>query len=414
MWPAKQIKRFFWKLRVKQDPVYRSMMTGLAGSPIWTNDDLAKLAKEGYQNCFAVYACIKQIVDAAGGIPWNLFKRPQGPGSKKEKIEDHGLLDIMKRPNPQNGGAAFTKTTLAFYLISGNSYISIAGPDLGPPLELYNPRPDRMKIIPGQPTDPILGYKYTVGANEKTYKTEEILHLKQFHPLDDWYGLSPLRVAAQQIDIHYMSAKWNANLLKNDCRPPGSITVKGTLDQEQREFLEEQVDKKMSGFENAGRRPPIFEGGVKWETFAITPKDMDWIKSDQLNMRKICAILNVAPELIGDGENKTFSNYKEARKALYIENVIPLMDYLRDEWNNWLTPQWGEDRLYLEYDKNSIDAIREELKAIYEREAKAWWRTVNQHREATGDDDLGPKGDVLLIPTNLILFSDISGNTEEE
>lgn len=414
MGPLPRIRRFFRKLKFKQDPLYRSMMTGLAGSPIWTNEDLAKLAKEGYENCFAVFACIKQIVDAAGGIPWNLFKRPQGPNSKKEKIEDHGLLNLMKRPNPQNGGSAFTKTTLAYYLISGNSYVSAAGPDNGPPLELYNPRPDRMKILPGQPTDPILGYRYTVGADVRNYKAEEILHLKQFHPTDDWYGLSPLRVAAQHIDIHAMSTKWNANLLKNDCRPPGAVTVEGVLDQEQREFLEEQLDKRMSGFENAGRRPPIFSGGISWQTFAITPKDMDWIKSDQLNMRKICAILNVAPELIGDGENKTFSNYKEARKALYIENIIPLMDYLRDEWNNWLTPQWGEDRLFLEYDKNSIDAIREELKAIVEREAKAWWRTVNQHLIATGDPEIGPKGDVILIPTNLMLFSDISGNITEE
>jgi HK97 family phage portal protein len=415
MWPIKQIKTFARNMSVKQNPIIRSMMIMLSGSPVWTKKDLAKLTKAGYLNCYAVYACVKQIVDAAGGIPWNLFRRPVSKGAKKEKIEEHSLLDRMRRPNPQDGGSSFIKNVLAFYLISGNSYEVMVGPEKGEPRELYYMRPDRVKVLPGTRFEPIGGYRYTVDGvpRKPDFKPNEVLHLKAFHPLDDWYGLSPVEVAAKHVDIHAMSAEWNARLLQHDCRPPGAIVTEGNLDEEQHKRLEQQLEEKMMGYKNVGR-PPVFEAGIKWQSFAITPRDMDWIKSDQLNARKICAIYNVAPELIGDAENKTYSNYQEARKALYLENVLPLMDYLRDEYNNWLTPAWQDDRLMLDYDKDSIEAIKEELNSVYERQERAWWRTINEKRQACGDDDIGKAGDVIIVPANMIPLADISGNIEEE
>ncbi len=413
MWPAKQIKTFLRNIRFKQNPIYRSMMMNLGGNPIWTDEDLAKLAKEGYQNCYAVYACVKQIVDAAGAIPWNLFRKPSSSDGKKEKVEEHGLLNMLQRPNPQEGGAAFKKNTLAFYLIAGNSYNIMVGPESGPPTELYNARPDRMRVLPGSKAEPILGYKYSVGSQHDVFDMKKVLHLKAFHPLNDWYGLSPIRVAGRQIDIQAMAAEWNARLLQNDCRPPGAIVTEGNLEDDQHVALEKQLEEKMMGYKNAGR-PPVFEAGIKWQSFAITPRDMDWINSDRMNSRKICAVFNVAPELIGDAENKTYSNYQEARKALYLENILPLMDYLKDEYNNWLTPMWEGERLLLEYDKDSIEAIREELTAVYTRQAQAHWRTINEKRKATGDDDIGKAGDIILVPANLIPLSDISFTRDEE
>jgi len=412
MWPINQIKTFIGKMALKQNPVFHSMMMMLGDNPAWTDQELAKLMKAGYQNCYAVYACVKQIVDAAGGIPWNLFKRPTSASGKKEKIDEHPLLDLMRRPNPQDGGAAFIKNELAFYLIAGNSYIVKAGPERGEPRELYIMRPDRVKVLPGTRFEPIRGYRYEVGGDHKDLGFQEVLHLKAFHPLDDSYGLSPIAVASKQIDIQAMATEWNARLLENDCRPPGAIVTEGNLDDEQHERLEKQLESKMMGYKHAGR-PPVFEAGIKWQSFAITPRDMDWLNSDKLNSRKICSVFNVAPELIGDAEQKTYSNYKEARKALYMETILPLMDYLRDEYNNWLTPAF-EERLLLEYNKDAIEAIREELTAVYDRQEKAWWRTLNEKRKATGDDDIGKAGDVILVPANFVPLADISGNIDEE
>lgn len=414
MWPINQIKSYRQYRRVKENPVFQALVVTLGESPVWTKRDIARLTKAGYQNCCTVHACVNERAGGVAGVPWQLFQRPMSKTGKREIIEDHGLLNLIRRPNPGQGGSAFIMRTMGFYLISGNSYLTRVGPDEGPPLEMYSIRPDRMKVLPGNKFDPIKGYRYTVnGVDRKPdFTPEEILHLKAFHPLDDFYGLSPIEVAGKEVDISSMSRDWNMKLLQNDCRPPGGIIVEGTLDDEQREDLLKMYSEKLAGYKNVGM-PPVLEGGVKWEPWAITPKDMDWLNSDKMNARKICSVYNVAPEIIGDAENKTYSNYKEARKALYVEAILPDLDFLRDEFNNWLTPAFG-DRLYLEYDKNAIEAIQEEQNAVYERQTKAYWRTVNEKRIACGDDEIGKAGDVILVPANLIPLMDISGNIEEE
>jgi len=412
MQPVRKVTEFMRRLKLKQNPAYRSIMLMLGKNPIWTKRDFARMTEAGFQNCSTVYSCVTKIIEAAAGVPWSLFRRPMSKASKKEKIEEHPLLDLIKRPNPQDGGAFFTKNLLGYLLIAGNSYTIKVGPEIGPPREMYTMRPDRMKVLPGTKFEPIRGFRYTVGANYDDYPANQILHLKTFNPLDDWYGLSPIEVASKEVDISTMAREWNMKLLQNDCRPPGAIVTEGNLEEEQRESLEKKLEEKMQGYKNAGR-PPVFEAGIKWQTFAITPRDMDWLNSDKLNSRKICAVYNVAPELIGDAENKTYSNYQEARKALYIETVLPLLDYLRDEYNNWLAPAY-EERLFLDYDKGDIEALKDEISAVYEREEKAWWRTLNEKRIACGDDSIGPEGDVIFVPANLIPLPDISGNREEE
>ena len=390
----------------------------LSSNPAWTRKDIANLTKAGYQNCSTVYACVNLIVEAAAAVPWSLYKRPSEAGGKTEKVESHELLELLRRPNDQEGGAAFIKNTLAFYLIGGNSYMIKAGPITGPPDELYLLRPDRVTIIKGNKFIPIVGYRYTVNgqAYKPDFKAAEVLHLKAFNPLDDSYGLSPIEVAGKEIDIASMGRDWNMKMLQNDAVPPGALTTEASLEAEQRENLKKLMKEEIQGYKNAST-PLVLEGGFKWQTFAITPRDMNWLQSDKMTTRKICSVYKVAPELIGDASSKTFSNYKEARKALYMEAIIPLLAYLRDELNVWLTPMWGDlkvTRLYLDFDKNSIEAIKEELDAVYKRQGLAWWRSINERRISTGDAEIGKAGDVILIPANLIPLSDISGNISEE
>lgn len=399
----------------KQSATYRAILMLFGNNPAWTRKDFAKLTEAGFMNCISVYACVSLIARSVARLPWILNKKPMsspGSRSKVERIEEHELLDRIRKPNPKEGQAAFIENTMSYYLISGNSYIERVGPKVGPPKELYSLRPDRIKIIPGDRANLVAGYKYEVGGKKVLFNNKQILHLKTFHPLDDWYGLSPLEVAAKAIDISNMSMTWNAKLLENEMRPPGAMSTEQNLEDEQFDRLKREIREKMQGYENAAE-PLLLEAGLKWENFAITPKDADWLNSDKMNDRRICRLFNVSPELIGDSENKTYSNYQEARKALYLETILVHGGFFRDELNNWLTPAYGE-RLYLDIDRDQIEAIREAMKEIYDWMDKAWWLKINEKRIACGKDDIGPEGDVIMVPSNYIPLSDISGNIEEE
>lgn len=381
------------------------MLTGRR--PVWTKKNFANLSKEGFLKCMTAYSCISLIAQSCASIPWQLFQLPTMQREKKKEIKKHKLLDLMKRPNPYEGQSAFIERAVSFYKLNGNSYIERVGPNPGLPKELYALRPDRVKVDPGDKLGIVKGYIYTAGGEKETFEDGEILHLKSFHPLDDWYGLSPIEVAAQGIDISNMALAWNAKLLQNDARPSGALVSEKGLDEDQRDRLKEDIETEYGGFENAGR-PLLLEAGMKWEQMSLNPTEMDWLNLDKVTLRKICTVFNIAPELMGDTEQKKFSNYQEARKALYMEVILPHMDFFRDEFNNWLTPLFG-DNLRLDYNRDAIKALQEEAVKVYDRMAKAYWLSIDEKRKECGfEEDPSGNGGAILVPINFVPISAIT------
>lgn len=383
---------------------YRALMALWGKNPIWTDLEVKKLAEEGFKNCMTVFACVSLLSKGAAGIPWQLFKRPTSKDSKKEEIYDHDLLTRIRRPNEHCGQASFVENVAAFYYIAGNSYMLQVGPDAGgPPKELHYLYPHLIKIKPGTRAEPIGVYEYSANpAKPDLYTTDDVMHLKAFHPLNSYYGLSPLEAAARGIDVANMMMSANMKLLQNDMRPSGMFKIEGNLDRDQKKDFKADLRESYQGFSNTSM-PLVLEGGQDWKQLALSPKDLDWITGDKMNMRKICSVLNVASELIGDSENKTYSNVKEARKALYTEAILPFMDFFRDELNNWLVPKWDEDRLYLDYNRGDIEALKEEAAAIFTRMASAHWLTINEKRVASGfGEDPAPEANQIYLPMALV------------
>lgn len=406
-----RIPKILSKFSFKQSRTWGAILVLTGRQPVWTKKDYAVLSREGFQKCMTVYSCISLIAQTCAGIPWQLFSTPRTQREKIQEIKKHKLIDLMRRPNPHEGQSAFIERAISFFKLHGNTYIERVGPNPGLPRELYALRPDRVKVDPGDSLGLVKGYIYTAGGEKESFYNGEILHIKSFHPLDDWYGLSPIEVAAMGIDISNMSLNWNYKLLQNDARPSGALVTDKGLDDDQRDRLKEDIKTEYGGFENAGR-PLLLEAGMSWEQMSLSPKEMDWLNLDKVTLRKICTIFNIAPELMGDTEQKKFSNYQEARKALYMEVALPIMDFFRDEFNNWLTPRFG-DNLRLDYNRDSIKALQEEAVKVYDRMAKAYWLTIDEKRKECGfEEDPSGNGGVILVPLNFIPISAIAGEGE--
>jgi len=391
----------------KEDPTWKSILAMMYGQEaVWTPADYNKLAVAGYKLCAPAFACVSLIARSAAGISWTV-SRAASDGTPTE-LDNSPLKDLLAHPNEYDHGFQFIEKVVSYKLLAGNSYILRVGIGTQPPRFLYALRPDRTKVKPGAKGGQELvgGFAYEVNGIVTQLKKEEVLHLKDFNPLDDFYGLSRLEVAARAIDISNASAEWNAKILQNDMRPPGALVLTGNLTEEQRAFLERQLREKYMGSGNAGT-PMILEGGFDWKQFAISPKDMDWVNADKSNLRRICSVFNVPSELLGDSENKTYSNVQEARKALYMETVLPIMDNLRDALNSWIVPLFGEG-LYLDYDRDAIEALQEEQAQKYAYLASSDWLTVNEKRVATGYDEVGPEGDKILVSFSRIPLDQIS------
>lgn len=386
--------QFFSRLFTKQSEAIQLLAVHQVGKALPTPVNYEAASKQGYQRTVAVFRCVNLLSRCTAGIEWTLFKKGRGARSNRTEIFEHKILDLLDRPNPMQGGFQFMESVIGFRSIAGNSYIEAVGPGNAPPKELWPLRPDRMKIVPGRLGFP-QSYEYHFKQSKKVFPVDfvkgesTILHIRTFNPTDDWYGLSPLEAAFLDIDQNTQSKNYNLALLKNSATPSGVLQVRidesnprGTLTQEQFDRLKETFDDEYTGVLNGGK-PLLLEGGLEWKSIGLAPQQLDMMESRNATARDIAQAFDVPPLLLGLPGDNTFANYKEARLAFYEDNVLPLMNMVRDELNNWLVPAFGEG-LILDYDKDNIEALAPKRESKFESLKGAAFLTENEKREAAG------------------------------
>ena len=170
------------------------------GRARWTPRDYAALAREGFIVNAIVHRAVKLVAENAASVSYLAY---EGDAAR----DPHPLTELIARPNPRQQGGAFLEAVCAHLLLAGNAYIeavTLDGQGQSEVRELYALRPDRMRVVPGPDGWPE-AYEYAIAGRtlrfEQNSALPPILHLTQFHPLDDHYGLSSLEAAAVAVEL---------------------------------------------------------------------------------------------------------------------------------------------------------------------------------------------------------------------
>ncbi len=382
----------------KASAARRLIAVGDAGRPVWSRRRFDAFAEEGFRKNVIAFRAVGEVAQGAASVPWRLFRRA---GARRVAVEAHPLAALLARPNPLQAGPALLEAVYGYRLIAGNAFVEAVAPEGRPPVELYALRPDRMRVIPGPGGLPA-AYRYSVAGRSRDFPVDPvtgraaILHIRAFHPLDDWYGMSPAEAAAFAIDQHNEAGAWNQALLQNGARPSGALMVESGegagLSDEQFERLKAQIDALYAGARNAGR-PVLLEGGLTWQEMSLSPKDMDFINAKHTAARDIALAFGVPPQLLGIPGDNTYANMREARLALWEETIVPLVRQVTAEFNCWLAPRFdGEITLAPDFD--AVPALSLRRERLWNGLARADFLTVNEKRAAAGYGAV-PGGDRL-------------------
>ena len=385
-----------------------------------TNRRYKDYAKDGYQENAIVHRCIQLISNSASAVKIDVF-------SDQTKLDNHELISLLNRPNPLQSGVEYFASLYSYLLISGNSYLLRDTESFTPPRELYLLRPDRIEIKAGTSVIPE-SYNYVIdGRTESVYPVDQktgqgqIKQIKLWSPLDDFYGLSPIMASAYNIDQHNLAGMHNVALLKNGCTPSGMLKFEPTdetgmstqLTDEQRARLLEDLEFRFQGTHNSGR-PMLLEGNFSYQQLGLNPKDMDFLELLNLSAREIALCFGVPAQLIGIPDSQTYSNMETAKLALYEETVIPLLKRVESDLNEYLAPLYDGD-LRIQYDLDSIPAMAEKRKQIYENVVQgvnAGILTRNEARDRLGLEEVSG-GDELYIPSNLFPIGETMDSSED-
>ena len=388
--------RLFGRAPERKESAVGQILVMTPGQPVWSDRSYKAFAEEAYRRNVIAFRSVQAVADAVGSVPWTAWRG-------ETELSASPALDLIRQPNPRDNGKSYMHQKVGFLMLSGNSYEEYVEAG-GTIREMYQLRPDRMKIIPGSNGFPA-AYEYTVSQRKVRFDIDPntmqgpVRHLRLFHPTDDWYGMSPIEAGAYAVDTHNEAGAWIQSLLQKSARPSGALVTKdgASLPDEEFNRLKAQLEEQYQGGSNAGR-PMLLEGGLSWQQMGLSPVDMALIETKLSAARDVALALGVPPQLLGIPGDNTYSNYQEARLAFWEDTVIPLVQLIAEDWNASLGERFGVE---LRPDFDQVPAIVEKKQQQWEMLDKTTSLTLNEKRAAMGYEPVDG-GDEILVPMSQI------------
>ena len=356
-----------------------------SAKPKFGNRDYENFAYDGYMSNVIVYRAVNMIANGVASVGLCYYELL---GKEKKELNDNDeIVKLIKNPNPTENYTKFIEQVISSYLISGNIFIQSVRGEENKIEEMYLLRSDRMTIIPGVGNIPSF-YRYKIGNLTFDFPCDEnngmsdILHIKTFNPLDDWYGLSPMEPAQYSIEQHNECIKWNKALLENGARPCGALVVKQNMTDETYNRLKADLDDNFKGTDNTGRYM-ILEGGVEWKEMGCSPKDMDYIETKNSSARDIAMAFGIQPQLLGIKGDTTYNNMAEARLTFWEDTIIPMTKMLLSSLSQWISQAFNRN-IIIEPDLDTISSLAEQRQKTWETLNKSDFVSNNEKRESLG------------------------------
>ena len=316
----------------------------------------------------------------------------EGVGQVPLLPSDAGLMRLV---TATSAGQSLIETLAAQLILHGNGYVQIIKDGAGKPIELFALRPERVRLVPGTDGWP-RAYEYRIGGKCVSMPLEDeegwpgLIHIKAMHPADDHYGAGALRAAEQPIAIHNAASAWNRALLENAARPSGALVYDAAdgsgLTTEQFDRLKAELTQAFAGHGNAGR-PMLLDGGLKWQSMALSPADMDFAQLKSAAARDIALAFGVPPMLLGLPGDNTYANYREANRALWRLTLLPLAAKLLSALQEGLEPWFPGARLAVDLDQ--IPALSEDRERLWKQVAEAEFLSREEKRTMLGLEPAG-------------------------
>jgi len=322
--------------------------------PVYSDMSVRKATREGYKMSVYVYRAVRLIIQAASAVPWIVLDKNQ------EQIKNHPFELVLKHPNPEFSGQDLMEFLIAHYELVGNAFwmpIIVKGPN--PIKELWTVMPDMVNPVPGSNGEWLKGWQVTDrDGRQQILPPENFIHFMQVDPSNPYWGMGWLMAAARTVDTDNEAQDTQKISMQNRGLVDGVFTHEAPLNEEQFKEAQRQIRERF--LDKSRRREPwVLGAGAKWNQMSLTPIEMDFIASRLANLRAVATAAGLDPWWFGDRSASTYNNVTEARKALYEDKVVPLLNDVQFTLNLKVAPMYGD--ITIAYDLSGIPALREDF-----------------------------------------------------
>ena len=349
--------------------------------------------KAAYETNAPAWGIINKISKAVGEM-FTFLELQHWNGKEWEDVERHWLLDLLHHPNDRFNCKRFGEGWSINKLVYGDATVyspKLVGKRLGEGEEMYIIPGHRVGIEKGGYRAPMKGIKVTGGGKNELIEPNDFF-MSFTYNLDDtsFYGTSPLVVAAV-----YLSVIDNG-MLRQDVSlqnggPSAIITPKadnlGVMPATADAVTEELNGKDVKGQIKALRT------AIELHQLGVSPVDLGILASHKEAITALCFVYDIPVDLYY-GQSK-YENAKEAKKALYETNAIPLANEFAADFLSHFGMD-GDYRLVVNTDKISV--LQDDPSDVLDNLTKMH-ATLNEKREAYGYEPRPePWADLPMVP----------------
>jgi HK97 family phage portal protein len=386
------------------------------GQAQWSQWNFQAYCKEAFEGNPFVYRAVTQIQQAAMGVKvWPY--RPKGEGMA-DLPAAHPAAVLLRRPAPLYPWPAWVEAMVGYRMLGGNAFALTVGPDKPdvatprPPRQMHPLGPDVMAPLAGPSLGALAGFNYRAKGGDVKLPEPWVFWWSTWNPLDQYQGMPPIKAADKAIDANNGALSYNKAIMDNGGFVGNVFSSDSpSFGAEQAKQVRDSMGAKYDGASRAGKNL-ILWGGLKPFRMGLTPVEMGFSELTTATARQVALVFGVPPELLGDGSQKTFSNYREARQALYTETVLPLLDDLCARLGQFLSLRFGEE-ISIEPDSDDVEALSgmREMEQLSARENfKAGLTTRDEAREMIGQAAIGgPEGEAFSAAPQPLQLQGLGG-----
>lgn len=361
-----------------------------------------------YLKACPIFTATKIIAEAIGSIDI-VLKDKNG-----DFTYEHDALKLLRNPNPFVDGQLFMQELASSYILTGNSYVNIIGDKK--PLELNSINPQDISIYANTQDGYAGEYNWNSTNSNRIYTRDlnkrfidkiknELIHLRGYNPKfssSNLVGISAFVGCQLEIQQYILASVHNYSLLKNQARPSGIITYKGTSDltQEQQDGIKTTIKNKLSGAKNTGE-PVVLGGDFNWIQLSESTKDMDFPTLKKSVEEAIYKAVKIPLPMISP-DNMSFANMDASKYLFYDNAVLPVLKRILSFLTQKLLSRYPNAQgLKFAYDESAIEALQIRKFETAKLGAQTGSLTDNEIRAIIGYEAL-TGGDALYKPQNLI------------
>lgn len=391
----------------------------------------------GWSANAAVYSIVDRDAEKFASIPRYVYDAKSMVEKKKRiplkfkaysqgKVLQNDLSKLLNRPNPYQGQGAFIKTVRSYYKTTGNAFMWMnrgdtdgktdAQIDLMPVLEMYPLPSNHTRIVP----DPenlwgVLGYILEVGGQSLPIRKGDVIHWKTVNLNFDastrahLRGMPPLRPGSGSLQQNNESTKSSIRTMQNDGAKGVLFKKDGAkLTVQQESDVRTVIDRKINNSDLKGAVASL-AGDWGYQDLSTTAQDQQQIESKKFSWQELCFLLGTPYELFNP--DTTYANKEQAQKGWVTNTMIPASKELDDEFNRVLLKAFLlEGKAVIACDYSDLPEMQDDLGAMAEWLAQAWWLTPDEKREMQGYERLGNEFDEPWIPSGITPLSQSAGD----